>query len=124
MSEGTNTEEVKEKKLMVGEITGDALTILENQNTDYSRVMFETGGWVEDGDVAVVYVKKFNRALLTQALMIIDKGELHFGEWVLINLRIGGVEKDVIVNDINMLHNFSSTAAYLIKPKIGAIKKK
>lgn len=117
--------EVKEEiKLMKGEITGEALILFETQNPNYKRVMFETGGFAEDGEIAVIYVKPFNRILLSEALKIRDKGELDLGNWMLVNMRIGGVEIIDVLNDMDMLNNFSFTAAYLIRPKIGAIKKK
>lgn len=124
MNEEVEEVKTEDTKLMKGELTGDALALLENQNPKLLRVIFEGGGWAEDGEICVVYVKNFNRPMLTQALQIREKGDLVLGEWILLNLRVGGVEKDEILNDANMLNNFSATASYLIRPKIGAIKKK
>lgn len=109
----------EEANLMKGELTGDQLELLKNQNPGLKAVVFLNQETDEKG---VVYIKKITRTIFATALSIDDnKDKLTLGEYLLKNLRVGGMEESEVINDLDWLRNWSAVAQTLIWAKGGVI---
>jgi hypothetical protein len=104
-----------------GELPKEQLDLLINQYPGLKSIEFYHQ---ETDEKAVVYIKKITRDIYATALNIDDKKDkLTLGEYLLKNLRVGGMDSKEIIEDIDWLRNWSAIAQTLIWAKGGEIKK-
>lgn len=116
-----NKQEVIETVKLKGELDESALELLKNQYPGLKSIIFEHD---ETGEKAVVYVKKMIRPIYEAALVIEESSSvLKLSEYLLANLRVGGMDDKEIVADLDWLKNFAAIAQKLTYVKRGEIKK-
>ena len=116
-------EELKKAPPMKGELSETELNLLKQTHPKLRIIRFEYGDVVEEGEWGVVYVKPFTIPLYEVALQMDKEGKIKLATWILTNLRIAGMEAKEILEDIDWLKNFATTAQALIWQKYGSVKK-
>jgi hypothetical protein len=116
-----NKQAVIEAAKLKGELDEAALELLKNQYPGLKSIIFEHD---ETGEKAVVYVKKVSRPVFEAAIKIEKtSSELTLAEYLLKNLRVGGMDDKEIIADLDWLKNFAAIAQRLTYVKYGEIKK-
>jgi len=116
-----NKQAVIETAKLKGELDEAALELLKNQYPGLKSIIFEHD---ETGEKAVVYVKKVSRPVFEAAIKIEKtSSELTLAEYLLKNLRVGGMDDKEIIADLDWLKNFAAIAQRLTYVKYGEIKK-
>lgn len=115
----------KDEKPLKGELSKAELDLLTKQYPKLKTLIFCDGDILDEGNKGVVYVKNFTRPLYEAILKLQDEkaSKLTQAEWVLRNLRVGGMTADEIINDIDWLKNFANVARALFFTYYGDIKK-
>jgi hypothetical protein len=109
------------KPTLKGELDDAAIEALKNQHPGLKSIIFQHD---ETGEKAVVYVKKMSRPIYEQAIkMESTESTLTVSEYLLKNLRVGGMDDKEIIADLDWLKNFAATAQRLTYVKFGEIKK-